>query len=108
MIPRSFSADGLQVERVSVRGPSSVEHSIEHELDIAHAPLPVPQRHAWMFDAKETFLLVARDAHRRLVGGLGVGRSRSRALPGHTIYRCSRVGQGMPEEVLDLLLGALA
>lgn len=65
----------------------------EEELVAAGVPLPLVQRSAWSQAlGQPQFLLCARAALGRAVAALPVTVTRTRALPGHCVWRAERIG----------------
>jgi hypothetical protein len=92
-----------------IEGFSAEREEVERHLAEEQVPLPVPQRAAWIRAAgrRGTLLLVARDASGLPLCAMGVGISRSRALPGHRIYRVERWSEGPSPEACGAILATL-
>jgi hypothetical protein len=83
---------------------------IEDYLLEAGIHLPLFHRLAWAEAAPEGKhrLLVVRGEEGRIVGGVSLQIDRSRVLPGHRYLRVARFGEGMPREIWEPIVAALA
>jgi hypothetical protein len=93
---------------VPVTGPEWVR--CEAELAGPTDTRSLPQRFAWAdaFEGRESFFLAARDGAGVCRGGVAVAVSRSRALPGHRLFRVPRCVPAGECGVLEPVFAALA
>lgn len=107
MTPLAACAAAYHAEIVP--GLTEAHRACERELLAAGAPLPLPQRAAWLeaFGPAGARFVAVRDARGRCVGGLAFEVAQSRALPGHRLLRVQRYAPHPDPAVERALLGAL-
>ena len=99
---------GYQVR--TVVGLGRVRETIERQLEQQGIVLPFVQRAEWlrMLGYPDSTLLVAGDENRSPHAAVAIAIGRSRALPGHRIYKVERFGVTGAPEAADQLLAAIA
>ena len=93
-----------------IRGFGSERDDAEAELLRAGVPLALSDRAIWaaLHPGLPSKFLLARDASGQACGGVAIEEVKSRALPGHLIFKVKRFGSGLPTPVCRVLLQALA
>lgn len=90
-------------------GTGDDRRRIEEALLVRNVALPLSARVAYLtaFPAHDCCLYVAFDVSGNPVGAVGVERSLSRALPGHTIWRIRQIDPAAPLHVTVAVLSAV-
>ena len=85
---------GLVIQQSA--GFTTERESLERELVARSIMLPLPQRAEWQrsHGSTDTLMLVLRYSNGLPVHALAASIARSRALPGHRVYRVERLGSG--------------
>jgi len=94
---------------VLLRSPGEDWERIERELDADGVQLSLPSRAAWARHAagRDAWLFAARDALGRPAAALAVEIEKTRALPGHCLWRAHHIGRGLVGPAGDVVLRAV-
>ena len=107
-VSASWRFDGYEI--ALMRGLSPARARFERALDDAGLPLPLPYRSSWAAlqpVPADHWLLAITDAAGRAAGAVGLQVAPSRALPGHLLLRCERLGPGVAPAARQAALEAL-
>ena len=103
-----YTNSGIQATLIRELG--SKRDEAERELLEVGVPLPLSHRAVWAANVShwEPWFLLLRGADGRALAGVGIEKVAMRAMPGYTLLRVRRFGSGLPVEVCQAALEALA
>jgi hypothetical protein len=92
-----------------VVGLGGARDATEHQLEEQGVPLPFAQRAEWLrlTGYRDSKLLIVADASHRARAAAAIAVGRSRALPGHRLYKVERFGASPLPAADDELLNAI-
>lgn len=93
-----------------IRELGAERDNAERELVEAGVPLPITCRSAWAANLwrSDPWFLVVQNSSGSACAGVGIEKTRTRALPGHTILTVRRFGERIPPQASKAALEALA